>query len=76
MYTAKYDELDKWIKVIIQLFLGGWVSPIYRILRYIENKNTTTLIVAILCFLCVGPVFAIIDLVTLIMNNKISVLAD
>lgn len=45
--TAKYEELPKIAKILIQIFLGALVGGIYRIIRYTETKNTVTLIVGI-----------------------------
>ena len=74
--TAMYDELPKIVKIILQIFLGGLIAPVYRILRYVETKNIVTLAVGILCFFFLGFIFWIIDLVTMITKEKICVLAD
>ncbi len=75
--TAAYEALPKIVKVILQLFLGAIVGAIYRILRYVETKNIVTLVVGILCFFPPINVIAwIVDLVTEITSNKITVLAD
>lgn len=76
--TATYDNLPKWVKVLIQIFLGYIVSPVYRILKFLETKNVVTLVVGIVCLVTgIGNfVLQIIDLVTLIVNNKFTVLAD
>ncbi|MBR2987241.1 MAG: hypothetical protein IKC63_04405 [Clostridia bacterium] len=73
---AAYDKLSKLVKIILQLFLGAFISPLYRIIRYFDSKNIITLIVGILCCFGVGFIFWWIDLITIILNNKISVLAD
>ncbi len=76
-YTEMYEELPKWAKILIQIFLGALVGGVYRILRYLETKNVVTLVVGILCL--VPPISFIawlIDLVTEIANNRITVLAD
>lgn len=75
-YTEKFEELPLIVKILLLLFLGGLVSGIYRILRYLETKNTTTLIVAILCFVCIGGIVAIIDIVTEITKGRITVCAE
>lgn len=75
--TASYESLPKWAKVLIQVLLGAIVGGVYRIVRFVETKNVVTLVAGILCL--VPPIsFAawVIDLVTEIVNNKISVLAD
>ena len=74
--TAMYEDLPKIAKILLQLFLGYVVSAVYRILRYVETKNIVTLIVGILCFVGLGFIFWIIDLVTEITGNRITVLAD
>ena len=76
--TKMYDELPKIVKILLQIFLGAIVSGLYRVLRYLETKNTTTLVVGIIS-LVTGGVFGIlwvVDLVTEITKNRITVLAD
>lgn len=73
--TASYEALPKIIKVILQLFLGALVGGIYRIIRFLETKNIVTLVAGILNFVGLGLIFWIVDLVTEICSNKISVLA-
>ena len=75
--TGAYDALPKIAKIIIQIFLGAVVGGIYRILLYLEKKNTTTLVVGILAFITpIDFIFWIIDLYTMITAERISVLAD
>ncbi|MBR2460576.1 MAG: hypothetical protein IKB34_05050 [Clostridia bacterium] len=75
--TAAYEALPKLAKVIIQLFLGAFVGGIYRILRFLETKNTVTLIAGIACLIPPVDFIAwVVDLVTEITQNKITVLAD
>lgn len=75
--TKTYEDLPKIVKIILQLLLGAIVGGIYRILRYTETKNITTLVVGILAIIPpISFIFWIIDLVTEITSNKISVLAD
>jgi uncharacterized membrane protein YjjB (DUF3815 family) len=72
-----YNDLPKIVKIILQIFLGALISGLYRILRYLETKNTVTLVAGILCFipgLCF--IFWLVDLVTMITKEKITVLAD
>lgn len=76
MYTSKYDELPKWVKIVLQVFLGSLVGGVYRVVRFVETKNIVTLVVGILNFVGLGFVFWIIDLVTMITKDKISILAD
>ncbi len=76
--TQAYEDLPQIAKIILQIFLGGIVGGIYRILRYLETKNTVTLVVGILALVTgIGNfIFWIVDLVTEIKDNKITVLAD
>jgi len=74
--TATYESLPKIAKILIQIFLGALVGGVYRIIRYTETKNITTLIVGILNFVGLGFIFWVIDLVTEITANRITVLAD
>ncbi|MBQ8840707.1 MAG: hypothetical protein IJ004_05265 [Clostridia bacterium] len=73
--TASYEALPKIVKIILQLFLGALVGGIYRILRFLETKNIVTLLAGILNFVGLGLIFWIVDLVTEITSNKITVLA-
>lgn len=78
MYTQKYEELPKIVKIILQIFLGGLIGGIYRIIRFVETKNVVTLIVGILVLVTgIGNLIAwIVDLITEILHNRITVLAD
>ena len=71
-----YENLPKVAKIILQIFLGSLIGGIYRIIRYVENKNIVTLVAGILCFVGLGVVFWIIDLVTEVTKNRITFLAD
>lgn len=74
--TEQYENLPKIVKIILQIFLGALVGGVYRILRYVESKNVTTLVVGILALIPpISFVFWVVDLVTEITSNRISVLA-
>ena len=75
--TASYESLPKIAKILIQIILGAIVGGGYRILRYLETKNTVTLVAGILALIPpISFVFWVVDLVTEITGDKISVLAD
>ena len=76
--TASYENLPKIAKVLIQLFLGYIVSGIYRIIKFTETKNVVTLVVGLIGLLTgIGNgIVWIVDLVTEILYNKITILAD
>ena len=75
--TATFEQLPKVAKVLLIAFLGWIVGGIYRIVRYTEKKNTTTLVVGIIGVI---PPFGFIlwatDLVSEILHDKITVFAD
>lgn len=74
-----FDGLSKVVRVILLIPIWGWlVSGLYRIFKYVEgNKNVVTLVVGILCIIpVVGFVAAIVDIVTTLTEDKITVLAD
>ena len=76
--TKSYEALPKIAKVLIQLFLGAVVGGIYRIVKFFETGNVITLVAGLLTlFTGIGNAIAwVVDLVTEILNNRITVLAD
>ncbi|MBQ3253132.1 MAG: hypothetical protein IJA65_01130 [Acholeplasmatales bacterium] len=73
-----FDDLNLVVRVILIIFLGWIVCPVYRILKWADSKNIVTLIVGILGIVT-GNFFGIlwiVDLVTTILGKGISVLAD
>ena len=71
-----FENLPKIAKVVLLIFFGYLISPIYRILRYLETKNTLTLIVGIVCLVTgVGNVvLQVLDIITELTSNRITVL--
>ena len=76
--TEQYEALPLIAKLLIQFFFGGIVGGIYRIIRYTETNNVTTLIVGILCTVTgIGNSIAwLVDLITELTSGRITVLAD
>ena len=74
--TAQFEALPLWAKLIIIIFTGGLASAIFRIVRYLETKNTVTLVVGIVGIFFIGIVLAILDIFTEVTENKIKILAD
>jgi hypothetical protein len=71
-----FEDLSLVIKVLI-LFFGGWLRcGLYRIFKYMETKNTTTLVIGILNFFGLAIVLVIADIITEITSGKITFLAD
>lgn len=73
--TAQLEGLPKIAKVLIFFFLGAAVSGIFRILKVLEKKNTVTLVAGILCFFTCG-IMGIVDAVTELLYNKVTLFAD
>ncbi len=75
--TEAYESLPKIVKILLQLILGAVIGGIYRIVRFFETGNIVTLVVGILVlFTGVGKFIAwIVDLVTELLNDRITVLA-
>ena len=75
--TAAYEALPKLAKILIQIFLGAVVGGIYRILRFLETKNVVTLVAGILALIPpISVVFWVLDLITEITGDRITVLAN
>ena len=76
--TKTYESLPKIAKLLIQFFLGAIVGGIYRIVKYVEKKNTVTLVVGLLVTLTgIGNVIIwVVDFVTELLYDKITVFAD
>jgi hypothetical protein len=75
--TATFEQLPKIAKVLLIVFLGWIVGGIYRVLRYTEKKNTTTLVVGLLGL--IPPVDFVLwaaDLISEVLHDKITVFAD
>ena len=76
--TKQYESLPKIAKILIQIFLGSFVGGVYRILKVLETKNIVTLVVGIIALVTgIGNlVFWVVDLVSEVLHDKITVLAD
>lgn len=76
--TGAYEALPKIAKILLQIFFGYLIGGVYRIIRFFESGNVPTLVAGILALVTgVGNVIAwIADLVTEILFDRITVLAD
>ena len=76
--TDLYESFPKIAKLLFQFFTGIITSGIFRIVKFVEKRNLTTLIVGLLgIFTVVGNVIVwVIDLYTEFTENKITFFAD
>ena len=74
----QYNSLPLIARILIQIFLGAFATPLYRVFKFLETKNTVTLVVAIISFVTRGGfgILWIIDIITLIAKGDYTVLAD
>ena len=74
-----YDELPWILRLILTVVppIGWIVAGVYRILAFLENKNTKTLVFGILSFVpLTAPIFWIADIISVITKGKIVYLVD
>ncbi len=73
-----YDSQNLVIKILLLIPIWGWIfSGLYRIFKFTSSKNIVTLIIGVLCFVCaVGWIISIVDIITVALTGKISILAD
>ena len=74
--TSAYDALPWILKLVLQFFFGYPIAVIYRIVKYLEKGNLVTLITGIVLIFGFGLIAWIVDFVTVLLSNKITVLAD
>lgn len=70
--TKGYDKLTMLVKLILQIFFGYIISPAYRIIKGIEKGDAMLIIFGIIALI---PIFWLIDIITIILTNRISILA-
>jgi hypothetical protein len=76
--TKIFDDLPYITRLLLLFFFGWIIGGVYRVVKWTENKNTTTLVVGLLgLFTGVGNfILEIVDFVTTALGNGISVYAD
>ena len=76
--TSSYDSLDKIIRIVLHIFFGYIISGAYRVIKFIETKNSVTLVVGILGLVTgIGnAILWVADLITLITQGKFVLFAD
>ena len=75
--TAAYEALPKILKLVLQFFFGWFSAPAYRIVKFLEKGDKLTLIVGIVTIIPPFDVIAwVVDFITELLSDKITVLAD
>ena len=77
-YCKWFDGQSTLVKILLLIPVWGWIfSGLYRIFKFIDSKNPLTLIIGILCFVCiVGWIASIVDIITVALTGNITFLAD
>lgn len=71
-FIEAFESLPKWAKIVLLLCVT-LVGCNYRMLRYVESKNETTLLWAVLGVVPgVSVIVSIIDVVSEIQNNQLT----
>ena len=72
-----YDNLPWIARLIIVIVFGAIVGGIYRIIKFVETKETKTLVFGILALIFpVSVVFWVLDIVATITNGKFTYFVD
>lgn len=66
-----FDDLPLIVKVIFALPVLDILWAVYRLCRSIEHKNTAGIILAVLMLLFCPTLFWIVDIVTLLVMEKV-----
>ncbi len=73
--TGRFEKNPKSRKLLWMTFFGWIFCAIYRIVRFFETRCISTLVAGILCF-GLFPFIWLIDILSIIVYNKITFLAD
>ena len=73
-----FESLNLIIKIVLLVIFGTLIGGIYRILKYTETKNVSTLVIGILGLVTfIGNiVLEVVDIVSEVLNNKIEILVE
>ncbi|HOJ45259.1 MAG TPA: hypothetical protein PK340_04445 [Bacilli bacterium] len=75
-FIKTFDDLPFILKVIFALPGLDFLWGIYRLLKGIDKKNTVLIIVGAIWILAGAAILWIIDLITIILNKKPTILVD
>ncbi|MCM1456060.1 MAG: HAMP domain-containing histidine kinase [Bacteroides sp.] len=73
--TGRFDHLRLWKKLTFELFFGWLMASVYRIFRFFETRNKSTLMFGILC-IALFPFAWIIDFLSICVYGRIAFLSE
>ena len=76
--SNQFNNIPWLYRVVLQLVFGILISGIYRLIRFSETKNVTTLLAGVIgLFTGIGNIiFWWVDLITLVMNGRYTMFVD
>ena len=69
--VSAFDNLPKWVKIILALPFLDILWVVYRLFRSIEKSNVLGIVLAVLLLIIGIPFLWLIDIITLIIQDKI-----
>jgi len=70
-FVKAMDGLSKIVKIILALPFLDIVWVVYRLIKSISKKNTLGIVLAILLLIFGIPFLWLIDIITIIISNKV-----
>lgn len=73
--TGKFDRLNVFAKLAVELVFGWLMASMYRLIRFFETRNLSTLIGSFIC-LWMFPFMWLVDILSIAVYGRIAFLAD
>lgn len=70
-FISAMDKLPKIVKIILALPFLDIIWVVYRLIKSISKKNTLGIVLAILLIIFGIPFLWLIDIITIIISNKV-----
>ena len=70
-FIKAMDDLPRRLKIILALPMIDIVWVVYRLIKSIDQKNTLGIVLAIILLVIGIPFLWLVDIITLIINNKV-----
>lgn len=70
-FISAMDGLSKVVKIILAIPFLDIIWVIYRLVRSIDNQNTLGIILAILLIIIGIPFLWLIDIICIVLNDKV-----